>query len=124
MYSYPTARRRLVASGIMVSGFILTVVVKLIRNHTEIGLPMRLMDSMPNVVCGAVVPFAVFIGNRAIRMFEFLAFCGFIVLGLSAYEIVQVWLPKRTFQLNDIVASVVGGVLSMLLGWLFFRRNA
>lgn len=112
------------ASGIMVSGFILTIVVKLIRSLIDVGVPIWIMDSMPNLICGAVVPFAVFIGNRTIRMHDFLAFCGFIVLGLIAYEIVQIWLPKRTFEVNDIGASAVGGLLSMSLGWIFFRQNA
>ncbi len=107
----------------MIGGFALTIVVKIVRSRMEVGLPMWVMDSLPNFICGAVVPFALLTGNRAIRFLDFLSFCALIVLGLIVYELVQIGLPKRTFEVNDLIASAVGALLPVMLGRIFFRRN-
>ena len=107
----------------MVVGFALTLVVKIARSRIEIYLPMWVMDSLPNFICGAVIPFAILSGNRAIRFHEFLSFCGLIALGLIVYELVQIAMPNRTFELNDLIATPVGALLPVSLGWMFFLRN-
>ncbi|MGN8037495.1 VanZ family protein [Chitinophaga sp. 22321] len=40
-----------------------------------------------------------------------LSFTGAMIL----YEICQLWMPQRTFDLKDIVASVLGGLFSYLV---------
>jgi VanZ family protein len=107
----------------MVVGFALTLVVKIARRHFEIGLPIWVMDSLPNFICAAVIPFVLLTGRRAVRRVEFLSFCGLVVLGLVVYELLQIAMPKRTFQVNDLIASAVGALLSVSLGWIFFRRK-
>jgi hypothetical protein len=121
--SYPTTRRRIVAATILIGGFVLTLIVKIVRGRIETGVPMWVMDSLPNFMCGAVLPFAILTGTRTIRLLDFLLFCGMILLGLVVYEFVQIIMPKRTFELNDLVASVVGVITSVSIGWVFFGRN-
>jgi hypothetical protein len=104
----------------MVVGFALTLAVKNARRHVEIGLPIWVMDSLPNFIYAAVIPFVLLTGRRAIRLVDFLSFCGLIVLGLVVYELIQIAMPKRTFQVNDLIASAVGALLSVSLGWIFF----
>lgn len=44
-----------------------------------------------------------------------LAVIGFIVVGYSVYEVLQPVLPKGTFDINDIIATVVGGAIALVL---------
>jgi hypothetical protein len=45
----------------------------------------------------------------------------FVVCGYTAYECAQVVLPKGTFDPQDIIATVVGGVLAVGILWLAKR---
>jgi glycopeptide antibiotics resistance protein len=38
-----------------------------------------------------------------------------IVAGLTLYEIAQIWMPNRTFDWNDLFATILGGVVCWLL---------
>lgn len=121
--SYPATRRRLIAAAIFIAGGVLTVVVKLVRHQIDTGLPVWVMDSLPNFICGMVVPFVILAGDRAFRFADFALFCGLSALGLIAYELLQLVMPRRTFELNDIVATAAGALLAMALGRMIFFRN-
>jgi hypothetical protein len=43
---------------------------------------------------------------------------------MTAYEILQLWMPRRTFDFWDILASVTGAVASVLLASIVFFRPA
>ena len=121
--SYPTMKRRFIAAAIMVGGFALTIVVKSVRGRIETGVPMWVMDSLPNFICGAVVPFAILLGDRIFRLREFLFFSGLIALGLIAYELIQIVMPTRTFELMDLAASTAGMLVPLAVGWTLFRDD-
>ncbi|HEY9261236.1 VanZ family protein [Chitinophaga sp.] len=40
------------------------------------------------------------------------------VIGLSLYEICQIWMPQRTFDLKDVIASILGGFFSYLIFYI------
>ncbi len=121
--SYPTWRRRLVAAAILFFGFVLTLAVKVVRIRMAVGLPMWVLDALPNLICGAVIPFAILCSNRKLRMLDFFSFCGLIASGLVVYELMQIVMPKRTFAVNDLIASVAGALLAVSFGWLFFSAE-
>lgn len=108
MVSHPTMSRKLLAGAMIIVGFGLTVAVKLIRNHTGIPGPVWIANALPNFICGAVLPLAVFMSQRTIRLFDFSLFAGFILIGLGLYEAAQIWMPKRTAEWIDVQASAVG----------------
>ena len=43
--------------------------------------------------------------------------------GLTAYEIAQIWIPIRTFDVFDILASFAGAFVSVCVARVMFYRN-
>lgn len=121
--SYPTMKRRFIAAAIMVGGFALTVVVKAARGRIETNFPLWVMDSLPNFICAAVVPFAILLGNRIFRLREFILFSSLVAVGLIAYELIQIVMPNRTFELMDLAASAAGMLVPVAVGWTLFRDD-
>jgi hypothetical protein len=123
LISYPTINRRIVSAAMMFNGFALTLGVKIVRGNQGMELPTWVMDSLPNFICAAVIPFAILMGNRAIRLLDFFSFCGLVAFGLVVYELFQLVMPNRTFETNDFIATALGALLPVALGWIFFQRN-
>lgn len=72
-------------------------------------------DSLPNFL--AVVIF--FLGYMVIRFpvdeQKIVSLIFAFVAGLTLYEVFQLWMPGRTFDLKDVIASVLGGVFCYLV---------
>jgi hypothetical protein len=119
--SYPTMRRKAIAATTMAGGFFLTIAVKVVRGRFETEIPPWIMDSLPNFICGAAIPFAILLSDRVFRLRDFLVFNGLIALGLIAYELVQIVMPTRTFELMDLAASAAGAMVPLAVGWTLFR---
>lgn len=47
-----------------------------------------------------------------------------VTIGLIGYEVLQLWLPERTFDLWDIAACVVGLLCYLVMARLFFQWSA
>jgi len=45
-------------------------------------------------------------------------------LSMVAYEIAQIWMPGRTFDPFDLIASLIGGVIAFLLLVIPYRLTA
>jgi len=88
------------------------------------GLWSVLAGSMPN--CVAVVLTALLFGfvhaDRADSTpFKLTAMSMIVMVG---YEVAQIWMPGRTFDLNDIAASVIGGFIVFPLLRIAHRLTA
>lgn len=96
--------------------------LKLGRPHVADTSPLLLLfyGVAPNLVSAALLPFLVFIRKHRVCFRDYLAHTLTIFLALSAYEFSQLWMPKRTFDWNDITASAVGAIVAVPLGWLVF----
>ncbi|WP_436491343.1 VanZ family protein [Chitinophaga sp. ARDCPP14] len=72
-------------------------------------------DSLPNFL--AVVVF--FLGYMVIRFpvddRKVVSLIFSLVAGLTLYEVCQLWMPGRTFDVKDVIASVIGGTFSYLV---------
>jgi hypothetical protein len=64
---------------------------------------------------GAVTQIFLMLAVMHCSFVQSLRVIGFVVVGYSAYELLQPILPKGTFDINDIIGTVVGGLISLVL---------
>jgi len=67
---------------------------------------------LPNFLAALLLIFAVAIVKKQHTNREVLRSSIAIVIGLVCYEVAQIWMPNMVFDINDIIASVVGGALA------------
>src|SRR5262245_38917912 len=103
----------------MASAFVITAAAKLSRSGPDRlgpGRPAWLVGVLPNFVCGAAVPLAAFLSPRVLRPREYGAFVALVLVGLCGYEAAQLWLPRRTFDTDDLLASGAGALVALVVG--------
>jgi VanZ family protein len=120
MISYPTLVRRGITAAVMVFG---ALIVLAFRNdwHAGIPIPKLLMEVWQNLLAGFVVPHAILSTERTFRWLAYVLFDLFICVVLSSYEVAQLWIPNREFDINDIYATFIGGVFALGTGYVIFR---
>ena len=121
--SIPSFRRTVAACCVYAVGGIAAFTWKVLRNGSGFATyPISdwLVGVMPNLLPAAVLPALIFIRPRTVRFKEYLGMVFAILLALIAYEVAQLWMPSRTFDVADIVASILGAGLGCLLCWLLF----
>ena len=84
----------------------------LLRHHFN---SFALADSLPNFLAVVVL----FLGFTVIRYpldeRKTISMIASFIVGLSLYEICQIWMPGRTFDIKDIAATILGGAFSYLI---------
>ncbi len=75
-------------------------------------------DSLPNFLAAMLSIFVYMILKNPVNKGEILKSVTFIVLGLVLYEFAQIWIPHMVFDIKDIIASVLGGVISYSIIYL------
>lgn len=85
----------------------------LFRHHMNI-----LADSLPNFLAVVIL----FLGYAVIKFpldkRKSINVITSFVIGLSLYEVCQIWMPQRTFDIKDVIASVLGGAFSYLIFYM------
>jgi hypothetical protein len=125
--SFPSTRRRVAAGLIVAVALLLGLLIKLARDHgiLPLLLPLDLGGTSPSFIIPFAVPFALLAQQREVRWIDALKNAGFAGLGMVAYEVLQLWLPGRTYDSCDIVAALLGsGVGAVAAGALFFRQRS
>jgi len=94
--------------------------VKLTREGETALATAWLVGVLPNLVCAAIIPLAPFLSRRSLRGRDFLWMTLFTAIGLCLYEFAQVWMPRRTFDWDDVGATAAGAMAALVLGAGFF----
>ncbi len=73
-----------------------------------------LAGSLPNFLAAVIFSFA-YMAVLSPNEKKAIGAIAAIVMGLSLYEVVQIWMPHMVFDVNDIFASVLGGLFSYIV---------
>ncbi len=121
--STPSPGRVAAAWGLYVAGGVAAIGWKVLRDDARFGAGLIspwVIGVMPNFLPAAVLPALVFVKSRVVPIEEYLGMVMTIFTVLSVYEILQVWIPNRTFDWADIAASAAGACAACLIGWFVF----
>ena len=122
-YSCPSRFRRISVLLIVATALAMGVVLKLVRDFGILP-SLSLLDAKgtsPNFV----LPFCsvgILVRNRRVTLRHFVGTAFGAAVGMTAYEIMQVWMPWRTFDYWDILASIIGAMVSVLFAWVVYFR--
>jgi len=86
--------------------------------------PLDFHGTSTNFVVCAAMPFVAFYFKDVIGLSSYVKTALGTALGLSIYEVVQIYLPRRTFDPHDIVASFLGAIFSILLASILFLKKS
>ena len=126
--SLPNPLRKTVAAVVFITFWIIGSVIRFSRpdfNLFPILEPLDFKGTMPNFLVCAAVPILVFLTNQTVKLADHVKNALGAAVGLSVYEVVQIWMPRRTFDVGDMIASFLGAVFSIIVAtWLFYgNRN-
>ena len=88
--------------------------------------PLDFHGTSTNFIVCAGMPFVAFCFKDVIGLSYYVKTAIGTAVGLSIYELVQIYLPRRTFDPYDIVASFLGAIFSIMLASILFlmqRKN-
>jgi hypothetical protein len=85
--------------------------------------PLDFHGTSTNFIVCAGTPFLAFCFKDVIGFSSYMKTAMGVAVGLSLYEVVQIYLPRRTFDAYDIVASFMGAIFSMLLASILFLMH-
>jgi len=81
----------------------------LFRNHIK---PEFIAGSLPNFIASLIFCFGLTIIKLPVLSKDVLKMVTAIVAGLILYEFAQLFIPGMVFDIMDIAASVIGGLLA------------
>ena len=82
--------------------------------------PLDFHGASPNFMVCAGTPFLAFFFKDVIGLTYYVKTAIGTAVGLSIYELVQFYLPRRSFDPYDIVASFLGALFSIMLASILF----
>lgn len=114
--------RSLLAGLIVGAGFFYTLMVKLDGGPTrgDSFAPAWLAAVLPNLAAAFIVPLMVFLPPRRVRLGEVIRLAAMMFIGLVLYEVLQLQMPRRTFDWYDILASAVGAIAAVGVSHILF----
>lgn len=123
--SMPSVRRTVAACGICVAGGLAALAWKVLRDASAFesySITRAFLGVVPNLLPTAVLPVLIFLRPRPVRFMECVKWSAMILVCLTIYEIAQFWIPSRTFDVADILASFLGAGIGCLVCWQVFFR--
>lgn len=122
MYSTPSTLRSLIAGILVGSGFFYTLMVKLdgAPSRGDTFAPTWLAGVLPNLAAAFIVPLMLFIPPKFVRFRDVVRLAAMMFVGLTLYEVMQLQMPRRTFDWYDIIASAVGAMAAVGISRMCF----
>jgi hypothetical protein len=118
----PSRRRKVFAVTVYALIGASAIWLKFQRN--TLAVPDWVTAVAPNFLPAMALPFMVFLRPGSVTFREYWVAVGGISAGLMAYEVAQIWMPKRTFDWGDLAATALGGLVGGALGSLEFFRDS
>jgi len=84
----------------------------LFKNHIR---PQFIAGSLPNFIAALIFCFGLTIFKSPAQQKDILKITFGVVAGLVLYEFVQLFMPNMVFDVKDILASVLGGMVSYIV---------
>jgi hypothetical protein len=88
------------------------------RTIGTIIIPKFIHGSLPNFVPTAYAPIILLISKKKYTYQEYAKFVMYMLLAMCFYEFLQIWMPRRTFDWFDILASMSGALVALFIGWI------
>ena len=112
-------RRILLATlGYGVIAFFTIVLMIYGRSRATSYIPRFIEGSLPNFAATALAPVLLMFSTKKYTQKSYLRFIMIVFSAMCLYEFFQLWMPRRTFDWNDILASLFGAFVAMLAGRL------
>ena len=117
--------RKIAAVGLLTVFGVVALLIRLSRadfNLLPVLVPLDFHGTSTNFFVCLANPFVAFILNDEVDITYYLKLAFGVAVGLSLYEVIQIWIPARTFDLSDIIASFVGASVSVVIALVLFLR--
>lgn len=72
-------------------------------------------DCLPNFLSAPLFIFGFFVIKGVRTPQDKIKTITAVVIGLVAYEIAQIWMPGRVFDIKDIIATIAAGILAYII---------
>ncbi len=79
------------------------------------GIDAVIAGSLPNFLSVVIFSLAIVFLRHPQGYRDVIRAIVSIVIGLMLYEVAQIWMPHRTFDWNDIAATLLGGIFTSML---------
>lgn len=124
--SMPGSKRRKRAATLLLFFAVAGSLIRLSRRDFGLLPVLASLDfqgTSTNFLVCAGTPFMAFWSRDVIGLSSYVKTALGTAVGLSLYEVVQNYLPRRTFDPYDILASFLGALFSILLASVVFLRQ-
>ncbi|MDC0325541.1 hypothetical protein OAM01_02170 [bacterium] len=124
--SVPSLRRKVAAASLLGVFGVVASLIRLSRadfNLLPVLVPLDFHGTSTSFFVCLANPFVAFILNDEVDIAYYLKLAFGVAVGISLYEVIQIWIPARTFDLYDIIASFVGASVSVVIALVLFLRD-
>lgn len=124
--SRPTRNRRRIALTLFAGIALASSLIRLSRpdfNLLPVLLPLDVYGTSPNFFVGLTPVLFAFMSRDRIDMGYCLKAACAGTAGICLYELVQLWMPSRTFHFGDILATIVGATCSLAIAFVYLSSR-
>lgn len=121
----PGRKLKLSAAGLYIFIAMIAAMIRLSRVDFNVFPFLNFLDfhgTSPNFFVCLAGPLFIIMINKDVRFLEYVKISVGVAIGLLLYEMVQLIMLGRTFDVYDGLASFVGGGCSIVMAVIFFSK--